>query len=53
VSLILDQVSAGESHSCGVTTDGRGYCWGENRLGQIGDGTQIQRLLPVPIAGPT
>ena len=33
------QVSAGQEHTCGVTTDYVPYCWGDNWLGQLGDGT--------------
>jgi len=32
-------LSAGFAHTCGVGSDGRAYCWGENKLGQLGDGT--------------
>ena len=28
----------GTEHGCGLATDGRAYCWGSNRLGQLGDG---------------
>lgn len=35
----IRQLSAGESHACAVTHGGALYCWGENRFGQIGDGT--------------
>jgi alpha-tubulin suppressor-like RCC1 family protein len=38
-------------HSCGVTTTYRAYCWGLNRYGQVGDGTAVDRLVPVPVAG--
>jgi alpha-tubulin suppressor-like RCC1 family protein len=31
-------ISAGRAHSCGLTTSGRAYCWGENSFGQIGVG---------------
>src|SRR5947209_648209 len=27
-ALLFRQVSAGDSHTCGVTTDDRAYCWG-------------------------
>jgi alpha-tubulin suppressor-like RCC1 family protein len=39
------------SHSCGVTTDDRAYCWGSNDRGQLGDGTTTTRLKPVVVAG--
>jgi alpha-tubulin suppressor-like RCC1 family protein len=38
-------------HTCGVKSDATGYCWGENEVGAIGDGTTIDRLVPVPVAG--
>ena len=46
--LAFAQVSAGESHTCGVTSDNRMYCWGG---GGLGDGTTTRRLKPVPIGG--
>jgi alpha-tubulin suppressor-like RCC1 family protein len=45
------EVSAGTSHSCGITTDYRAYCWGQNNVGQLGDGTGTQRYAPVLVAG--
>jgi alpha-tubulin suppressor-like RCC1 family protein len=42
------QVDGGGQHTCGVTTDGRAFCWGSNGGGQIGDGrTAPRRLWPV------
>jgi hypothetical protein len=43
-ALSFRQVSAGGSptdpgHACGVTTDDRAYCWGNNEDGQLGNGT--------------
>jgi alpha-tubulin suppressor-like RCC1 family protein len=37
--LAFQAVSAGYSHSCGVTTAGVAYCWGQNTLGELGFGT--------------
>jgi alpha-tubulin suppressor-like RCC1 family protein len=47
-ALAFQQVSAGQLHTCGVTTDNRVYCWGS---GMLGDGTTLTRLKPVPIGG--
>jgi alpha-tubulin suppressor-like RCC1 family protein len=37
-TLEFSQLSAGNAHTCGVTTDSRAYCWGNNSNGQIGNG---------------
>jgi alpha-tubulin suppressor-like RCC1 family protein len=50
-ALSFRQVSAGESHTCGLTTSGVAYCWGSNGGGQLGDGTRTRRLKPVPVKG--
>jgi alpha-tubulin suppressor-like RCC1 family protein len=53
VDLSMARVSASLGGStCGVTTDQRAYCWGDNIYGQLGDGTTATRLLPVSVAGP-
>jgi alpha-tubulin suppressor-like RCC1 family protein len=31
-------VSVGNMHACGVTLEGKAYCWGWNGYGQLGDG---------------
>ena len=41
----------GGDHTCGVTTGGVAYCWGDNSRGALGDNTQINRALPVVVAG--
>jgi alpha-tubulin suppressor-like RCC1 family protein len=32
------QISAGQAHTCAVTTAGRAYCFGDDGLGQLGNG---------------
>ena len=50
-TVIWAQLSAGASHTCGVTIDGTGYCWGSNQYGQLGDGTKTDRFTPVLVSG--
>ena len=47
----FQSVSAGSTHSCGVTPAGSAYCWGNNGFGQLGDGTTTDRDTPVAISG--
>jgi alpha-tubulin suppressor-like RCC1 family protein len=51
-TLRFRQVSAGNEHTCAVTTADEAYCWGYNRDGQLGIGTdQRRRLNPTRVAG--
>ena len=49
--LRLVQLSAGSSHTCGRSADGRAWCWGMNDAGQLGDGTKTESAIPVQVAG--
>jgi alpha-tubulin suppressor-like RCC1 family protein len=39
-------LAPGGFHSCGLTTAQEIYCWGDNSLGQLGDGTGVGSVLP-------
>jgi alpha-tubulin suppressor-like RCC1 family protein len=40
--------------TCGVTTGAKGYCWGDNFIGQVGDGSSQggAHLTPTAVAAP-
>ncbi|NLI01356.1 MAG: hypothetical protein GX446_17910 [Chthonomonadales bacterium] len=44
-------VSAGGVHTFAVKSDGTVLAWGANWNGQLGDGTNTDRLTPVPVSG--
>lgn len=46
------QVSAGSDHTCALSSTGTVSCWGDNRTGELGDGTTGGRSsLPVAVVG--
>jgi alpha-tubulin suppressor-like RCC1 family protein len=47
----LSSIRAGVWYACGLTAAGRAYCWGRNNSGQLGDGSTIDRPLPVAVGG--
>lgn len=46
----FSQVNAGGSHTCGANTLGTWYCWGDNMLGQLGNGNTQDALTPTRTA---
>jgi alpha-tubulin suppressor-like RCC1 family protein len=44
-------VSAGTSHSCAVRADGTAWCWGDNSVGELGDGSSNTSADPVAVSG--
>ncbi|HIL67453.1 MAG TPA: hypothetical protein EYG45_02200, partial [Candidatus Poseidoniales archaeon] len=40
-------IKTGGSHSCATLSNYSLYCWGHNWYGEVGDGTQSSRLVPV------
>ncbi|MDY0004206.1 MAG: hypothetical protein RBU30_23100 [Polyangia bacterium] len=45
------QLAAGQAHTCGVKGDGSVWCWGDNSLGQLGDGSAEDRASPARVEG--
>jgi alpha-tubulin suppressor-like RCC1 family protein len=40
-----------QSHTCGITTDKRAFCWGDDTYGQLGAGIIPRSLVPVAVSG--
>ena len=50
VRLLVQEMSAGEAHTCGINLSQRIWCWGRNREGQLGKGTVSDFFPPSPLA---
>lgn len=44
-------IAAGSAHTCVLSASGAAYCWGQNAVGQFGNGTTADSAVPVPAAG--
>ena len=44
-------IAAGSEHTCALTTGGALWCWGANYSGQLGDGTNVNRNIPLKVSG--
>ena len=45
-------ISAGTQHSLTLKSDGTVWAWGRNTDGELGDGTLIDKYIPVRVVGP-
>ncbi len=44
-------IAAGGADDAALLADGTVLAWGENKLGQIGDGTRVEKDVPTPVRG--
>lgn len=44
-------VSSGTNHACGVAVSGGIYCWGDDGVGQLGNGAAGGSAVPVAVSG--
>ncbi len=44
-------LAVGEVHACALDGSGAAFCWGADDAGQVGDGTLVDRTLPVAALG--
>lgn len=45
IGSAIQAITAGQSHTCALTMDGRIKCWGRNDWGQLGDSPSLQLSL--------
>lgn len=50
--VTFTELALGSTSTCGLTSAGQAYCWGNNSSGQLGDGTLTTNRLPVAVAQP-
>jgi alpha-tubulin suppressor-like RCC1 family protein len=49
----VESIEAADDHTCAVLGNGSVKCWGFNLYGQLGDGTAVDRNIPVDVIGLT
>ncbi|MDA0706089.1 MAG: hypothetical protein O2805_05575 [Proteobacteria bacterium] len=46
-----ETLSAGENHTCVLKSNGTAYCWGDNSVSQLGNGSTESSMTPVAVSG--
>lgn len=48
--VTFTQITAGDTHTCGITSAGQAWCWGQDSDGRLGDSTTATiPLIPVAV----
>jgi alpha-tubulin suppressor-like RCC1 family protein len=45
----ITRLTAGDAHTCALTSDGAAACWGRNLYGQLGNGATANSSVPVAV----
>ncbi len=53
IGVSFSTIATGWSVSCALDTAGQAYCWGSSNVGQSGNGTLEDQLVPTPVSMPT
>lgn len=47
------KIAAGNGFTCGISVEGRTFCWGRNNKGQLGNGSTVDSAIPVRVQLPS
>jgi alpha-tubulin suppressor-like RCC1 family protein len=50
-AAVATAIASGSGHTCAVDGSGGLECWGHNGSGELGDGTDDDSAVPVPVSG--
>ncbi len=53
IATFAMKIAGGGFHAVALKSDGTVWAWGKNAVGQLGDGTTTNRLVPTPVSGLT